>query len=177
MPDVTYTRHQEQLTLLKQSSAMFYLKELAEMGHDRTAGHKFGYLTKGATILKLLHRFRYMRYRGVSKILHVFVDQKFSGSGYVKNGRYTHNFRHNVRYGSIVRFSVFSMYSDAILEYRRGDAGAAGYNGHYPAFFPSGLAHKPSAFLARKGHIVYGNSSRQKLLVILLSAVNMLRSV
>lgn len=177
MPDAAYTRYEAQTTLLTQSPGRFFLKDLSEMGYDRTAGQRFGHITRGSSILKLLYRFRYMRYSGASKVLNVLVDQKFSGSGYIKAGRYAHNFRKNVRYGAIVRFSVFSMYSDAILEYRRGELGAAGYGGHYPAYYDSGLKARPSAFLTRKGLIKYESSSRQRLLVVLLSAVNALRSV
>lgn len=148
MPDAAFTRTEEQIELLAGGGSVYYLGKEVEMG-DLSVGHLNKTAVKPAAILKLLYRFRYMRNRGTSKALHIFMDQKFSGSGFIKGGRYAYNFRRNVRYGSFVRYVVFSMYSDAVMSFRREEAGAAGYAGHYPQYFNSGLKSRPSAFLTR----------------------------
>lgn len=177
MPDATFTRTEEQIEIISKGPSAFYISTYEEL-NDLTMGHLNKTGVKPAAVLKLLHRFRYMRNRGTSKALHIFMDQKFSGSGFIKGGRYAHNFRRNVRYGSFVRYVVFSMYSDVVMSFRREEEGAAGYSGHYPQYFSSGLKSRPSAFLTRRCRLVgYEKGYRQKLLVVLLSAVHALRSV
>lgn len=128
-------------------------------------------------MLKLLHRFRYRKMKNTSKHLHVFMDQKFSGSGLIKSGRYVHNFRRNIRFGAFVRTSVWAFYTGAFLHYS--PLTSADEYSRSCRYTTLNLSKHPSAFFRRRATTVHFDKSfsRQTLLFTMLSAVTALRTV
>jgi hypothetical protein len=176
LPDAAVTRTVAENLRLKTSKYAYLMDRRAELG-DLSLGASSNTSTSINVVLKLLYHYRFKKLRRSSKHLHVFMDQKFSGSGFLKSGRHAPNFRRNIRYGAFVRASVWSFYSGAFLAYSQ--TGPKSKNFGYVQFTTQNLTKKPSAFFRRNSSFVKFSSgyTRHTLLVVMLSAVTALRTV
>lgn len=175
MPDAVTTKSRADEKSLQFDAYKFYADLSAGLG-DLTLGSAEPVSTNVKTVIKLLYQFRYRNSKKLSKHLHVFMDQKYTGSGFLKSGRYGYNLRRNVRYGAFVRVGFWAFYSGASLAYQLGSKNPGRV---YRRFTAVNLQNRPSAFFRKqfKNILFSHNGSRQLLLIVMLSAVTALRTV
>ena len=82
MPDATAYITTDSIESIINSRPNFREQRKWELG-EMSMGFPDTESQKLSSVLRLIHRFRYAKYRRSSKHLHIFMDQKFSGSGLV----------------------------------------------------------------------------------------------
>lgn len=174
MPDVAFTRTGEDAYELSLSNYNFYKNLQKEFGGyvvgvDKTAP------VKVQTVLKLLYRFRYCKTRKTSKHLQILLDQKFSGSGLIRSGRYTKNYRRNIRYGAFVRTGIWAWYTGVL---KQCDSFAS-YKAVNTYSTTQNMSKNASAFFRRRARVIFfeGQNTRKTLYTTMLAAVTALRTV